>query len=225
MQIRLFQVGNGECPYLKNREWHTYCFEASKMESLLYEQLMNNGFRRSGFMFYQNCCPGCNECIPVRTEVDSFAMSASQKRIWKKNQDIVTEVRPLFFDEECFQLYRKFSVERFQTDVDEAGYRDFLLKSPVESRMMTYRLENELIGVGWLDILQDVVSSVYFAFDPDYAKRSLGTFSIMKEIQLAQELGKTHLYLGFYVKECQAMSYKIKFSPSSVLNGNEWQPA
>ena len=224
MKVSLYQGSNGNCPYLADREWQTYAFETPSIEGKLYEQLMDNGFRRSGCMFYKNCCTGCNACIPIRTEVDHFRLSGSQKRILKKNKDITTDVTPATFDTKTFELYKKFSLNRFQTKVDEASYRQFLLKSPLETLMMRYYLGNELVGVGWIDILESVISSVYFAFDPDLSKRSLGTFSILKEIELAKELGKKFLYLGFYVKGCQAMSYKINFIPTTGLVDDRWQP-
>ena len=88
--------------------------------------------------------------------------------------------------------------------------------------MMEYRLQGVLVGVGWLDLLANSVSSVYFAFDPTHDRRSLGTFSIMKEIELCRELGLPHLHLGFWVENCQAMSYKNRFQPYQLLVNGRW---
>lgn len=223
MKIKLYQVSNGNCPYLDNKDWETYAFEVPSIEKKLYEQLMNNGFRRSGSMLYKNCCKECNACIPIRTEVEQFQPSKSQKRILKKNQDIRIELAPASFDETSFNLYQKFSLKRFQTEADESSYRHFLLDSPLETLMMKYFLEKDLVGVGWIDMLESCISSVYFIFDPDLSKRSLGTFSILKEIELAKKMGKSFLYLGFYVKECKAMSYKVNFRPATLLAGDRWE--
>lgn len=223
MEVRLFQGSNGPCPYLDDQEWLTYAFETPTIESKLYEQLMGNGFRRSGTMIYKNCCPNCSACIPIRTDVGSFQMTKSQKRVLKKNEDVVVKITPVSFDMESFVLYQKFSSDRYQSTVDESSYRTFLLQSPVETKMMRYFLDNNLVGVGWIDVLDRGVSSVYFAFDTAYSKRGLGTFSILKEVELVREMGKEFLYLGFYVEGCPAMSYKKRFSPSSMLINDQWK--
>ena len=41
---------------------------------------------------------------------------------------------------------------------------------------MKYYLNNKLIAVGVVDILPEVLSSVYFFYDPDYKKYSIGNF-------------------------------------------------
>ena len=86
---------------------------------------------------------------------------------------------------------------------------------------MEYYLGDKLIGAGWLDVLPNGISSIYYIFDPDYSKRSLGTFSVMKEIELCNDLGKEWLYLGFYVRESPKMSYKADFKPYQLLTDDE----
>lgn len=47
---------------------------------------------------------------------------------------------------------------------------------------MKYYLENQLIAVGVVDLLPQSVSSVYFFYDPDYKKYSLGVYGVLSEI-------------------------------------------
>ncbi|PPR31822.1 MAG: hypothetical protein CFH28_00352, partial [Alphaproteobacteria bacterium MarineAlpha6_Bin6] len=34
---------------------------------------------------------------------------------------------------------------------------------------------------------------------------------------------KKYLYLGYYIKECKKMSYKINFKPIEVLKKKNWE--
>ena len=40
-----------------------------------------------------------------------------------------------------------------------------------------------------------------------------GTLAVLLQIQLAQQMGLDHLYLGYWIADCQKMSYKTKYQP------------
>jgi len=99
--------------------------------------------------------------------------------------------------------------------MDAQRYNEFLVESCLGGN--TFELQildgGTLIGVGILDRIKDAVSSVYFYFDPGYAHYSPGTYSALREIELAKELGALYYYLGFYIRDCGSMSYKTRFRP------------
>jgi leucyl-tRNA---protein transferase len=220
MELQVFEACNGACPYLEEREWHTHLFATATLAEGVYEFLIDHGFRRSGRYFYRNRCPGCRECIPIRLPVDRLVPSRSQRRSWKRNHDVLVERQPVAFDEEDYQLYSRYCRWKHQSETSVQSYRDFLVCSAVETWMMKYYIGSTLAGIGWVDVLPRSLSSVYFAFDPDYRHRSLGVFSVLKEAALAQELGKSYLHLGFWVRDCDAMAYKQQFRLHQVLVGD-----
>lgn len=222
MELEIFEANNGNCPYLDARQWYSYTFKSEKLESNVYESLLAQGFRRSGKFFYKNNCPGCAECVAIRLAVRDFQMSKSQRRTWKKNQDLSVSWHPVKFDHESYELYQRYSVQKHGTDTTEKNYWDFLVNSAVETIMMRYYLGNKLVGVGWLDVLPRSLSSVYFAYDLEYSKRRLGVFSVLKEIELAKELHLSYLHLGFWVSDCEAMNYKFQFKPHELLINDIW---
>ena len=61
--------------------------------------------------------------------------------------------------------------------------------------------------------------SIYFYYDPDYAKYGLGKFSLLNQIRFAASQGKDWVYLGYYVKECPSLSYKAEYTPYLTLQG------
>ena len=88
---------------------------------------------------------------------------------------------------------------------------------------MRYWDEENLIAAAWIDMLPHSISSVYCAYDPVYAQRSLGILSILRQIELCLELQKPWLYLGFYVQESPRMRYKKNFHPCQTLINREWR--
>ncbi|MBT6615502.1 MAG: arginyltransferase [Deltaproteobacteria bacterium] len=222
MEIQVFESSNGDCPYLKNLEWVSYMFRADTLQSSVYEKMIDNGFRRSGHFFYKNNCPNCTECISIRIRVQDFKMSRSQKRIWKKNKELRIVQHPVEFDKEGFELYCRYCQWKHESETSEENYRDFLIATAVNTIMMRFYNGRDLAGIGWIDMLENSLSSVYFAFSPDYAKRSLGVYSALKEIELALQMKKTYLHMGFWVRDCQAMAYKSQYKPHQLLVDGFW---
>jgi arginyl-tRNA--protein-N-Asp/Glu arginylyltransferase len=83
-------------------------------------------------------------------------------------------------------------------------------------------LDNKLIGVAVTDKLDYGYSALYTFFEPSMSKRSLGTFFILKQIELAAGENLPYLYLGYQVDACQKMNYKQNFYPHERFFGNNW---
>lgn len=232
MRVPVYEAHHGACPYLPGRTWVTYNFSTDAIDESAYEQLLGRGWRRSGRTYYQNHCPGCRLCIPIRVSAERFAPSRSQRRVDRRNRDVevtLISAASLSGDDALFaethSLYARYTTEwHGAQEVPNADeYASFLADSPLDSIVMLYRIGGTLVGTGWLDVLPTGLSSVYFAFDPDYRERSLGTFSLLREIRHARETGKPWLYLGFYVPGSRSMDYKAKFHPHQLLIRGSWE--
>ncbi|MEO6437439.1 MAG: arginyltransferase [Tepidisphaeraceae bacterium] len=220
-EIPLTILGEHPCSYLPGRMARNRAFLCDQMPLELYHQLMDAGFRRSGTFIYQPICSHCRECQPIRVLVDRFTPSKSQRRVWRRNEDLVVSVAPPEATEEKFDLYRRYvhgrhrpkEAERFESFVE------FLYTSPVMSLEMVYRDgAGRMVGVGIVDLCAGKsLSSVYFYFDPVESKRGLGTFSSLWEIAFAREQRIGHYYLGYYVAGCDAMRYKATYRPCELL--------
>lgn len=224
-EFTLYQSPSEPCSYLPDRKWQTHFFYTEAIAPALYEHLISQGFRRSGYVFYQNHCPDCTACRPIRVDVQRFTPSTSQRRVLRKNRDVRIVRRPVSFVPEEFLLYRNYCAQRHPSPElpTEEGYYRFLIASPLSTEIMAYYLADRLIGVAWMDVLPASLSSVYFAFDPAYSARSLGTFSILQQIALCYKLGKTWLQLGFWIQPCRKMSYKSRFQPCQILVDGNWR--
>ncbi|MDE2422265.1 MAG: arginyltransferase, partial [Gammaproteobacteria bacterium] len=73
------------------------------------------------------------------------------------------------------------------------------------------------------DPLDDGISAVYTFYDPDENRRSLGTFSILQQIEWAKTNHLDYVYLGYWVPQAEKMRYKSNFLPLEVLLDGHWQ--
>ena len=224
--IKIFRTDNGPCPYLEKRNWQNISFQINKLPPDGYSSLLNQGFRRSGLTIYHPDCSNCQECIPIRIDVFNFKKNKGQRRTWRKNNDLRIEHNAVEFRREDFALYNRYQHEWHNTDipVEKGEYLDFLIYTPVTTEILRYYLGNKLIGVGWVDRLPELLSSVYFVFDPDYVSRRMGVFSLLYELDYARSLEIRWLYLGYWVESSAKMQYKSDFKPAELLNGSKWIP-
>ena len=225
LNFPIYHVNNGPCPYRGDGIWENLAFETERLSGATYEKLLNHGFRRSGFSVYHPVCKNCRLCIPLRVDVNRFRMTKSQRRTWRKNQDLRIEYGPVGFSAECFELYRNYqqSWHLNSRKPDFWEFQRFLIESPVDTEMVRYYLNDLLVGVSWIDCLPSAISSVYFVFHPEFASRRLGIFSILNEIEYCRKLKIPWLYLGFWVKDSYKMNYKAEYRPAQVLIGSEWK--
>ncbi|KOG99489.1 arginyltransferase [Saccharomyces eubayanus] len=74
-----------------------------------------------------------------------------------------------------------------------------------------YYYEGKLIAITVSDILPSGISSVYFIWDPDYSKWSLGKLSALRDLAIIQKTNLKYYYLGYYIQDCPKMNYKASY--------------
>jgi len=210
-----------DCPYLPGETTQSEGFYLTdRMDRELYRGLMDRGFRRSGRVFYRPRCPDCSKCVSYRVPVDAFRPSRNMRRVWNRNADLRAEVGPLEATGEKHELYSRYLDAHH--DGTMTGTREeferFLYDEATASGEFRYYLGTRLIGVSIADFCTDAVSTVYMFFDPDEAWRSLGTYSILWEIDYCRRAGLSYYYLGYYVPGSRTMAYKARFKPGEYLH-------
>lgn len=222
VQVQLAQLPNHACPYLPGRTAGDRAIWAGSIPSELYERFMDCGFRRSGKLLYQPACRGCRSCQSLRVLLEQFEPAKSQRRCWRRNEDLHVTVGPLNPSEEKFQLYRRYITEwHCRTDPeDQSAFESFLYDSPLETTIeFEYRdAAGCLLAVGICDVCPGCLSSVYFYFDPAASRRGLGTYGALREIEFARRAKRPYYYLGYFVRGCGAMEYKASFRPHEMLD-------
>lgn len=215
------------CSYLPGRTATSLFLDPRQpLDSQQYAKFMRLGFRRSGDLIYRPHCRACNACIPVRIPVDRFQSTRSQRRIWKRNQDLTVIARPSAFEQEHFDLYQRYQSSRHpgggMDDPDPQKYLNFLGSRHIHSVFYEIRQNHRLLGVAVTDILPDGLSAVYTFFDPDEKRRALGVHAVLWQIESARAQRLPWLYLGYWIKECQKMAYKGQYHPLEAFLHGRW---
>ncbi len=216
-----------ECSYLADREAASLVADPTiRLDTENYSELIQLGFRRSGGMAYRPHCGVCKACIAIRIPVPVFHFSRGQRRIWKKNDDLELSSLPLEFHEEHYQLYQRYQSSRHEggsMDVDDREkYTNFFAAEGLDTRLVEFRCAGKLVCVAVIDWLPAGLSSMYTFFDPEYENRGLGVYAILWQIVKAQELGLPHVYLGYWIKDCEKMSYKTRYRPYELFLKQQW---
>jgi arginine-tRNA-protein transferase len=160
--------------------------------------------------------------------VQHFTPKRSQRRIWQKSRHHTRVItRPPVFDEEHFQLFSRYLQQRHpegeMASSTEEDYRHFLLSSWSDTRLIEFRREETLVAVAVTDFLPKGLSAVYTFFDPEWSSESPGVYSILWQIQEAQNMGLLWLYLGFWIPGCQKMAYKEEYRPIQLFRQDQWR--
>lgn len=225
--IKLFATQPHGCSYLPEQEAKTIFIDPElEVDQNIYTQLSDSGFRRSGASLYRPHCGDCQACISVRVPVAEFKPTRNQKRCLKRNSDVeVTAVTNIDSDEH-YQVYEQYINNR-HSDGDmypatREQYQGFLTSEWGCTRYLEMRVEGKLIGVAVSDQLDNALSAIYTFFDYREDKRSLGRFAVLHQIERAKQLGIDFLYLGYWIKQCEKMSYKTQYRPIELLIEQQW---
>jgi len=192
------------------------------------DRRLAEGDRRHGPFLYRPQCPGCRSCEAIRLPIASFSFTKSHRRVLRKGDAALSvEIGDPIADEERLALYDKHKRKRDLMSnsgepLDLKGYEGFLVDRCVRSFELRYLHEGQLVGVAVTDRGASTLSAVYCLWDPDYARLSLGTYSILKQVELCRRWGMSHLYLGLYVQDNEHMRYKARFRPHERLVDGSW---
>lgn len=226
--LRFFRTPAHACSYLEDRHASTLFVDPqAELSPELYSELSLLGFRRSGDYLYRPHCDGCSACIPARVRVDDFVSRRRHRRILRRNEDLTVTREPARFSLELYRLYARY-IDQRHGDGDmyppsEEQFNNFLTCNWLDTRFYCFREEGILRAVAVTDPLDDGLSAIYTFFDPDLPERSLGVMALLWQIQHCQEQGLPYLYLGYWIRQCQKMSYKSQYRPLEVLARGQWQ--
>jgi len=226
--LRLFRTLPHPCSYLPNHEASTVFVDPDIIPAIdLLSELSELGFRRSGPHIYRPDCENCSACISVRIPTATFKPSRRFRRVLSRNKDVVITTTPsLVGNNEAVTLYEKYVNTRHQDgDMYPASreqFDSFILSQSDSTQFFLFSVDDRLVAVTVCDELQQGLSAVYTFFDPLESKRSLGSFAILSLVKIAQERHLPYVFLGYWVKDCRKMSYKLDYRPLELLQDRRW---
>ena len=225
--LKFFATQPHECSYLPEKKATTLFMDPdATLNQGLYNSLADMGFRRSGNHIYRPHCQQCKACIPIRIPVQRFQIRRTQRKVWNRNADLEVIEKPARYTDEYYALYQQYidtchkDGDMYPASVEQ--FCSFLGESPEFSRFLEFRLDGELLAVSVVDELQTGLSAIYTFYSPDHPRRSLGRYCILWLIERTRTQGFDYLHLGYWIKNCRKMEYKIEYRPTQLYINQHW---
>ena len=201
-------------------------FHAREVSPRQLDAFLENGWRHFGahffrynLGFYEN---EIRRVLPFRVRLSDFTFSKSQRRIFKKNQDLQIVVRPIEITEDKKILFNRHK-QRFSSGAPRSIY-DFLERdaanTPCKAMEICVLNKEKLLAASFFDVGETAVSGIYAMFAPEENSRSLGIFTMLLEIDFAVEHGKKFYYQGYAYEGNSFYDYKKRFS---ALEKFDWR--
>jgi leucyl-tRNA---protein transferase len=220
------------CGYLPSQRWSLEYEMVANLSAAEYEDRLTQGWRRFGAMLFQPQCLACQACRSLRVEVEKFRPNRSQRRARLANiGEIGLRIAAPSVSRGKLSLYDRF--HHAQADLkgwpehpakDAASYRESFVNNPAFTEEWSYYLAGRLVGVGYVDVLPMSLSAIYFFYDPDQCRRSLGTYNVLCLLDACAARLRPYLYLGYYVEGCRSLEYKANFKPNQVRHSDgQWR--
>ncbi|MET0240298.1 MAG: arginyltransferase [Sphingobium sp.] len=232
---RFFMTNASPCPYLPGRTERKVFTELTGQHAAeLNDALGRIGFRRSQNVAYRPSCSDCSACVSVRIVANEFKPNGTQRRVIRRNDDLVVTGCKPWSTSEQFELLQKYLSVRHpgggMTEMDDVDYADMVEQTPVDSYVVEYRLptddpegRGQLVGACLTDRQGDGLSMIYSFYDPTLADRQgLGSYIILDHIRRAQKAGLPYVYLGYWVEGSDRMAYKVRYKPLERLGREGW---
>ena len=160
------------CPYIDGNESQNLHFYAQWVELDEYDKLLSTGWRRFAQYYFRPKCRFCNSCEPIRLIVNEMSYSKSQRKLFRKNDNIRVEFTEKRYSKNIFEIYQNHSIRFGQVSTEkeflEAHYTD-----TCKSLQSEYYLDDVLIAVGFIDQSSNALSSSYFFYNTSFSKSFL----------------------------------------------------
>ncbi len=213
-----------QCSYLPSQTSRMTYRLAYKLTEARYEQLLSRGWRRFGRTLFRPACAACRACQSIRIRIQDFQPSKSQRRCFKAISDLEVIVQKPRVSDEHIDLYNRYHLDMhhrkqwpFREITREEYFESFLDGHFSFAREFQYRRNGKLVALGLVDVTKHVMSSIYFFHEPALRDASLGTYSVMCELENGRQNSREYLYMGYYIRDCGSMNYKNRFRPHEFL--------
>jgi leucyl-tRNA---protein transferase len=200
-------------------------FATHRMSLSDWEQKLSEGWDRVGFSFYrtrfeylQNFSAGylplwrkC-ELMPLRFRLDdTFSFSKSQQNNQKRNKDLRRVYGTATITDEKVALFNAWYTARFGLENVIQQWVSGVNK-PFPSKECCVYDKDKLIACSYFDATRNASYSTLAFYDPNEMKRSLGTYTMISEIEFDLKNKKKFHYPGHAHRENTLYDYKKKFA-------------
>jgi leucyl-tRNA---protein transferase len=211
-------------------------FALSELSPQVFDEYLSLGFRLLGDCMYRHTGGSIEGAISIPTRIDlkRFRWEKKHEKIFKRNVDLTVFIKPATDLERVhFDLFYKH-LSKFYPE-DELSGRGLTQYTPINTPLLpvpTYIFEvyegDILVAVSFFQKGDRWLNGNYCIYDVEYnktEKRSLGTFTMLLEIQFAIESGFDYYTSGYTDSLPSRFSYKKDFIGLDYYNWEgTWLP-
>lgn len=204
------------------------------LDPVVFDRYMEQGWRLLGYTIIRHNFAVCRSqmcgTIPLRIRLKDFRFSKSQRQLLRRNAELSVEYGPIKLTPEHDALFQVHSEQRFTERRPELLATFIGAKAhiePVTGTSFTVRMPDGQIGAySFMHIGRQAVSGTYCFFHPDYSKFSLGTYTLLLELQKSLELNMEYYYPGYCYDVPSQFDYKLNFNALEAYNWKTgaWEP-
>ncbi|MEM6964413.1 MAG: GNAT family N-acetyltransferase [Bacteroidota bacterium] len=191
-----------------------------------------NGWFRSGQYIYTtkilNLEGKLYSPIRIRLPLVNYEFRKKLRKIWNRNQRFETIYRKAFISREKEELYQKHKL-RFEGYISQT-IKDSLQDGGETTIYDTYEVAvydgGKLVAVSFFDLGEKSMASIMGLFDPDYAKYSLGFYTMLAEINYGKKQGFEYYYPGYVIPDYPKFDYKLRIGDCEFYKAaaDQWLP-
>lgn len=208
-------------------------FERKRVSLKRWENLLAEGWDRVGIHFFRyryyfdnKFENGMAECMPLRYNLTlPFRFRKSQEKILRKNADLRTVIRPLKLEDEQFELFERWESHRLGngTPLNTWVVNEM---HPFPTFQICVYHHDALIAISYFDIAGKTQYSTTAAFEPNEQHRSLGTFTLLKEVEYALLHKRRFHHPGYAYFDYTGFDYKKKIPNAEYFSwlSKTWKP-
>lgn len=166
-------------------------------------------FRRNYWAWRGQPC----RVVLLRIDLRHFELSKSQRKCLRRNRDLTVLRRPLSICSAHLQLFEKHAMRFGHNRPMSMGgfFSQYSHLMPCHGAEFNVFDGKRLIASSFFHMGAKSMAGNYCIYEPDEAHRSLGTYTMLLEIQYARYLGLSYYYPGFVYDVSSEFNYKLNF--------------
>jgi leucyl-tRNA---protein transferase len=185
-----------------------------------------SGWFRNAYMMYRAKLICLNDdlfsVVNIRLRTNEYEPSKKLRKIERRCESrFTTIVRPMQLDQEKEALYQQHK-NRFEGFIYGSLKYFFYGEIGYHKIFNTYEVcvydGLQLVAVSFFDFGQTSAASLLGIFDQSYSKYSLGTFTMLKEVEYCMEQGMEFYYPGYILDKSSVFDYKLKVGEMQYYN-------
>jgi len=194
------------------------------------DKYLASGWFRSSYMLFRSQLMCLDEdiysLVNIRLRLEDYQPKKSLRRVWKRcHNRFQVVIRPAIIDKEKEALYQqqKPYFQGFIFDSLELFMNANLEKTVFETWEIsvydTRDFPNKLVAVSFFDIGKTSLASIIALYDrANYAKYSLGTYTMLLEIEYGIKHHFKFYYSGYILEHPSPFDYKLKVGNCQYYN-------